>query len=294
LVNLNGYFGALRMGVFAHRPAPIQVNYLGFPGSLGADYMDYIMADAEVIPESDAQFFREKVITLPGCYQINDDKRPLPTPQSRARHGLKEKDFVFCHFNYAYKITPEMFAVWLRLLSAVPDSLLWLLESNPLFSGRARGEAAKAGIDPARIVFAPRMENEAHISRLALGDLFLDSLPYNAHTTGSDALWAGLPLLTCRGTAFAGRVAASLLKAVGLPELVTKSLHEYEAMAVTLGRDRKRLAGYRDHLARNRTRLALFDTARTTRQIEAAYEEMMGRWSDGEKPASFAVRQQNT
>jgi predicted O-linked N-acetylglucosamine transferase (SPINDLY family) len=294
LVNLNGYFGALRMGVFAHRPAPIQVNYLGFPGSLGADYMDYILADAEVVPERDAFFFSEKLVTLPGCYQINDDRRPPPAPQSRGEHGLKEKDFVFCHFNYAYKITPEMFAIWLRLLGTVPDSVLWLLESNPMFAGHVRGEAAKAGIDPARIVFAPRMENEAHISRLALGDLFLDSLPYNAHTTASDALWAGLPLLTCRGTAFAGRVAASLLKAVGLPELVTKNLHEYEAMAVTLARDRKRLAGYRDHLARNRTRLALFDTARTTRHIEAAYEEMMRRRTRGETPASFAVRQQDT
>jgi predicted O-linked N-acetylglucosamine transferase (SPINDLY family) len=290
LVNLNGYFGALRMGVFAHRPAPIQVNYLGFPGSLGADYMDYIMADADVIPESDTQFFREKVITLPGSYQINDAQRPLPTPQSRADHGLKEKDFVFCHFNYAYKITPEMFATWLRLLASVPDSVLWLLESNPLFAGHVRDEAAKAGIDPARIVFAPRMENQAHISRLALGDLFLDSLPYNAHTTASDALWAGLPLLTCRGAAFAGRVAASLLKAVGLPELVTENLDDYERLALALAQDRARLGSYRHRLAGDRATLPLFDTARTTRHIEAAYQEMMARWTRGEKPAGFAVK----
>jgi len=210
--------------------------------------MDYILADADVIPNGEEQFFSEKLVTLPGCYQVNDAQRPLPTPQSRADHGLKEKDFVFCHFNYAYKITPEMFAIWLRLLSAVPDSVLWLLESNPLFAGRVRDEAAKAGIDPARIVFAPRMENQAHISRLALGDLFLDSLPYNAHTTASDALWAGLPLLTCRGTAFAGRVAASLLKAVGLPELITENLGDYERLALSLAQDRARLQPYRRRL----------------------------------------------
>ena len=294
LVNLNGYFGALRMGVFAHHPALLQVNYLGFPGSLGAAYMDYILADSEVIAEGEEKFFTEKVVRLPGSYQINDSQRPHPVPQSRAAHGLKDGDFVFCHFNYAYKILPAMFAQWLRLLRAVPGSVLWLLESNALFAANLQAEASKAGVDPARLIFAPQLENRAHLARLMLGDLFLDSLPYNAHTTASDALWAGLPLLTCRGEAFAGRVASSLLHAVGLPELVTKNWHEYEAMAVRLSRDRKLLAGYRDHLNRDRASLALFDTARTTRHIEAAYEEMMGRQARGEKPASFAVRQQDT
>jgi protein O-GlcNAc transferase len=294
LVNLNGYFGALRMGVFAHHPALLQVNYLGFPGSLGAGYMDYILADGEVIPEGEEKFFTEKVVRLPGSYQINDSQRPHPVPQARAAHGLKDGDFVFCHFNYAYKILPAMFAQWLRLLRAVPGSVLWLLESNALFAANLRAEAAKAGVDPARLIFAPQLENRPHLARLMLGDLFLDSLPYNAHTTASDALWAGLPLLTCRGEAFAGRVASSLLHAVGLPELVAKNLHEYEAMAVRLSRDRRLLASYRDHLNRNRASVALFDTACTTGHIEAAYEEMMARWTDGEKPASFAVRQQDT
>ena len=294
LVNLNGYFGAQRMGVFAHHPALIQVNYLGFPGSLGAGYMDYILADAQVIPEDADKFFAEKVVRLPDSYQINDSQRPHPVPQARATHGLKDGDFVFCHFNYAYKILPEMFAVWLRLLRAVPGSVLWLLESNPLFAANLRAEAGRAGVDPARLIFAPPLENRAHLARLMLGDLFLDSLPYNAHTTASDALWAGLPLLTCRGEAFAGRVAASLLHAVGLPELVTKNLHEYEAMAVRLTRDHKLLAAHRDHLTRNRASLPLFDTIRTTRHIEAAYEEMMARWADGERPASFAVTPQAT
>ena len=207
LVNLNGYFGTPRMGVCAHRPALLQVNYLGFPGSLGAEYMDYILADAEVIPSGDEQFYSEKVVRLPNSYQINDSLRPRPAPTIRAAHGLKETDFVFCHFNYSYKLTPDLFAVWLRLLSAVPSSVLWLLESNALFAANLRREIARAGLDPARLVFAPPIETSAHLSRLALGDLFLDSLPCNAHTTASDALWAGLPLITCRGTAFAGRVA---------------------------------------------------------------------------------------
>jgi protein O-GlcNAc transferase len=279
LVNLNGYFGAQRMGVFAHRPAPVQVNYLGFPGSLGADYMDYILADAEVIPEGEEHLYSEQVMRLPGCYQINDGRRARVVPGRRSTHGLKESDFVFCHFNYAYKIAPEMFAVWLRLLRNVPSSVLWLLQSNDSFAANLRQQAAQAGLDPARIVFAPQIEHVAHVSRLALGDLFLDSLPYNAHTTASDALWAGLPLITCRGTSFPGRVAASLLLAAGLPELITDSIEQYEAKALRLAKDRALLQSYRDHLTRDPTRLALFDTARTTRHIEAAYVEMVARAS---------------
>ncbi len=289
LVNLNGYFGMPRMGVFSLRPAPVQVNYLGFPGSLGAEYMDYILADAEVIPSGEEPFYSEKVVRLPSSYQINDCTRPRPAPSSRAVHGLRETDFVFCHFNYSYKITPEIFAVWLRLLKSVQPSVLWLLESNALFAANVRSEAARAGIDPSRIVFAPPIEISAHLSRLALGDLFLDSLPYNAHTTASDALWAGLPLLTCRGNAFAGRVASSLLRAVDLPELITDSLDEYESLARTLAKDRMLLQSYRDRLTRDPARLPLFDTARTTRQIEMAYEEMIARWNSGELPENFSV-----
>jgi protein O-GlcNAc transferase len=289
LINLNGYFGNPRMGVFALRAAPIQVNYLGFPGSLGADYMDYILADAEVIPGGEEPFYSEKVLRLPGCYQINDRRRPRPAASSRGLHGLRDTDFVFCHFNNSYKLTPEIFSLWLRLLANVQPSVLWILESNTLFAANLRREAARAGIDPARLVFAPRMEISAHLARLALGDLFLDSLPYNAHTTASDALWAGLPLLTCRGKTFAGRVAASLLRAVGLPELITDSLEEYESLALTLARDRTLLRSYRERLSRDPARLPLFDTARTTRQIETAYEEMMRRWSSRRSPEDFSV-----
>jgi protein O-GlcNAc transferase len=289
LINLNGYFGALRMGVFAHRPAPLQINYLGFPGSLGADYMDYILADAEVIPAGEEQFYSEKVVRLPGSYQVNDGARARPVPGTRAAHGLKETDFVFCHFNVSYKITPEMFALWLRLLRNVPSSVLWLLESNALFAANMRAEIARAGVDPTRLVFAPPMQNSAHVSRLALADVFLDSLPYNAHTTASDALWAGLPLLTCRGHAFAGRVAASLLRAAGLPELITDNLADYECLALRLAQEPALLRMYRERLTRDPLRLPLFDTVRTTRQIEAAYEEMLARRTKDLPPAAFAV-----
>jgi protein O-GlcNAc transferase len=289
LVNLNGYFGVQRMGIFAHRPALLQVNYLGFPGSLGAEYMDYILADAEVIPEGEEQFYSEKVVRLPGSYQVNDGRRPRPAQDSRAGHGLQETDFVFCHFNNSYKVVPEMFELWMRLLKSVPSSVLWILESNELFAASIRMQVVQAGVDPARLILAPRMENPAHISRLALGDLFLDSLPCNSHTTASDALWAGLPLITCRGTTFPGRVAASLLRAVGLPELITDTLEEYESRALMLARNRDLLHSCRDHLTRDPTRLALFDTAGKTRQIEAACEEMMTRCTRGESPASFTV-----
>jgi predicted O-linked N-acetylglucosamine transferase (SPINDLY family) len=289
LVNLNGYFGVPRMGVFALRPAPVQVNYLGFSGTLGAEYMDYILADAEVIPSGQEQFYTERVVRLPNSYQINDLKRPRPAGTSRAVHGLRDTDFVFCHFNNAYKITPEIFAVWLRLISDVQPSVLWLLESNTLSAQNLRNETARAGIDPNRLVFAPPMEISAHLSRLALGDLFLDSLPCNAHTTASDALWAGLPLITCRGKTFAGRVAASLLRAVGLPELITDSLDQYESLARILAKDPVLLKSYRDRLAQGPERVPLFDTARTTQQIEMAYLEMLARWNRKESAQSFSV-----
>jgi protein O-GlcNAc transferase len=289
LVNLNGYFGVQRMGIFAHRPALLQVNYLGFPGTLGADYIDYILADAEVIPEGEEQFYAEKVVRLPGAYQINDGSRLLPAPDARAAHGLPETGFVFCHFNHAFKITPEMFDLWMRLLRNVPSSVLWILESNELFAANVRRHVAQAGVDPARLILAPRIDHAAHISRLALGDLFLDSLPCNSHTTASDALWAGLPLLTCRGKTFPGRVAASLLRAVGLPELIAEDLQEYESRALMLAREGALLRSCRDHLARDSTRRALFDTAGKTRQIEAAYEQMMSRCTRGESPVSFTV-----
>jgi predicted O-linked N-acetylglucosamine transferase (SPINDLY family) len=251
--------------------------------------MDYILADGVVIPQGEERFYTEKVVTLPDSYQINDDRRVGVGGTSRADHGLPQSAFVFCHFNYGYKILPDHFAVWMRILKQAEGSVLWLLAGDSLFVQNLQAEAVRHGIDPARLIFAPPRELEAHIARMTLGDLFLDSLPYNAHTTASDALWAGLPLLTCRGTAFAGRVAASLLYAVGLPELVTENLADYESTALQLARAPALLKRYRDRLRENRRHAPLFNTARTTRLIEAAYGGMMVRRLRGEAPQGFAV-----
>ncbi len=291
LVNLNGYFGKQRMGVFARRPAPVQVNYLGFPATLGAPYIDYIIADRHVIPEDEQRFYDEKVVTLPGSYQANDNKgRAMARTPSRAEAGLPAKGFVFCNFNNAYKLTPDTFAGWMRILKQVDDSVLWLLDSPAPFADNIRGEAKKHGIAGERIIFAPDRAPPDHLARLSLADLFLDSLPYNAHTTASDALWAGVPLLTRRGNAFAGRVATSLLHAAGLPELVRESQADYEALAVKLATDTQQLKTLRDRLQKNRSTCALFDTSLFRRRIESAYDQMWQGWLAGEAPQAFAVK----
>ena len=291
LVNLNGYFGRARQGIFGHRASPIQVNYLGFPGTLGADYMDYIVADRYVIPPEHAAFYSEKVVHLPDSYQVNDSKRRIAerTP-TRAEVKLPESGFVFCCFNNNYKITPEAFALWMRLLRGVEGSVLWLLQDNAAVSRNLRREAEQRGVGAERLVFAPRLKLDEHLARHRLADLFLDTLPYNAHTTASDALWAGLPVLTCMGNTFAGRVAGSLLNAVGLPELITHSLAEYEALALRLATTPSRLSALRAKLAQNRNCYPLFDTERFRRHIESAYITMWERYQRGEPPASFAVQ----
>jgi predicted O-linked N-acetylglucosamine transferase (SPINDLY family) len=291
LVNLNGYFGTERMGVFARRPAPIQVNYLGFPATLGADYMDYILADRIVIPEADRQFYCEQVVYLPDSYQVNDDRRPIAAEMpSRAACGLPEEGFVFCNFNNSYKLTPAIFAVWMAILKQVEGSVLWLLESNSEFPSALRQEALRHGVAAERLVFAPTTLPERHLARLRLADLFLDGLPYNAHTTASDCLWAGVPLLNCLGKAFPGRVAASLLHACGLPELISENLEDYRARAVRLGQNPTECRELRDRLALGRGNMALFDTARFTRHLESAYMNMSDMKRRGEGPRSFAVQ----
>jgi len=287
LVNLNGYFGKHRMDVFAHRPAPLQVNYLGFPGTLGAPYMDYIIADAVVIPPEEARFYDEQIVALPGCYQVNDDKgRPVADIPTRIQAGLPEQGFVFCNFNQSYKLTPESFASWMRILCRVESSVLWLLEAATPFAENIAQQARAHGVVPERILFAPDRPPDQHLARLSLADLFLDSLPYNAHTTGSDALWAGVPVLTRRGAAFPGRVGASLLHAVGLPELITESAEDYENLAVQLASEPERLAAIKGRLARN---CPLFDTDLFRRNIETAYLRMWQMWLAGEKPLAFNV-----
>jgi protein O-GlcNAc transferase len=289
-VDLKGHTKDSRTGIFAQRAVPIQVNYLGYPGTMGAEYMDYILADTHLIPPEHQDSYTEKVVYLPDSYQVNDSTRRIAeqTP-TRAEAGLPETGFVFCCFNNNYKITPAVFDVWMRLLNQVEGSVLWLFEDNSAASRNLRQEAVRRGVAVERLVFAPRMALDEHLARHRLADLFLDTLPYNAHTTASDALWVGLPVLTCMGHAFAGRVAASLLSAVGLPELITSSPEEYEASALRLATEPSMLADIRARLMQNRKTYPLFDTARFCRHIESAYITMWERYQRGEPPAGFPV-----
>jgi protein O-GlcNAc transferase len=289
-IDLKGFTQGARPNVFARRPSPIQAGYLGFPSTTGSGFVDYIIADRFVIPADEQRFFSEKVVYLPDSYQVNDSKRRIAgSVPTRADANLPAEAFVFCSFNSNYKITPDVFDVWMRLLQAVEGSVLWLLEGSPIASNNLRKEAEVRGVAAERIVIATQAKLEDHLARHTLADLFVDTRYCNAHTTASDALWAGLPVITCVGPAFAGRVAASLLHAVGLPELVTRSLADYEALALNLARDPASLASLRARLARNRVTSSLFDTQRFTRHIEAAYIAMWERYQRGAPPESFAV-----
>jgi predicted O-linked N-acetylglucosamine transferase (SPINDLY family)/SAM-dependent methyltransferase len=290
LVELKGYTKGARTGISARRPAPIQASFIGFPGTMGAPFIDYIIADPFVLPMDQQSFFSEKIVHLPHCYQPNDTKRLISniTP-TRSECGLPERGFVFCSFNNTYKITPEFFTIWMRLLKSIPGAVLWLLDTNELVKGNLRREAAARGIDPGRLVFAPRLPSPEHLARHRLADLFLDTLPYNAHTTASDALWAGLPVLTCAGETFAGRVAGSLLHAAGLPELVTYSLSGYEAEALKLAREPGTLQGLRMKLLGHRLKAPLFDIGQFTRHYEAALVKMWETWANGHAPRAFAA-----
>ena len=278
-VDLKGFTADHRIGIFAHRAAPIQVNYLGFPGTLGAEFIDYMVADETTIPEESRKHYSEQIVYLPDSYQVNDRKRRIAdTVYTRAQVGLPESGFVFCSFNSNYKITPRMFDVWMGILRRVEDSVLWLMEENAWAANNLRTEAVARGIAPERLVFAPRMALPEHLSRHRLADLFLDTLPCNAHTTASDALWAGLPVLTCMGETFAGRVAASLVRAIGLPELVTASLREYEGLAVAYALTPGRAAAMKQRLQQNRLTTPLFDSEAYTRHLETAYTAMYERY----------------
>ena len=289
-VDLMGYTTANRPRILAFRPAPVQVNYLGYPATMGAVNIDYILADRIVIPEGARRHYSEKIAYLPDTYQANDSgKRIGDAVPTRAAAGLPESGFVFCSFNNLYKIAPQAFAIWMRLLRDVEGSVLWLLEGSAAAIRNLRREADARGISPERLVFAPRLKLEDYLARYRLADLFLDTLPYNAGSTASDALWTGLPVVTCMGSSFAGRMAGSLLNAVGLPELVTHSLDDYEELARTLALRGDRLGAIRAKLAANRSTQPLFDTKRFCRHIEAAYAAMHERAMRGEPPESFAV-----
>ena len=286
-VDLKGFTRATRMKVFAYRPAPIQVAWLGYPGTCGAGFIDYVIGDPVVTPREVQPEYSERIAQMPWSYQPNDRQRPLGTPTTRAMCGLPAEAFVFCCFNNAYKIMPAVFDRWCALLHAVPDSVLWLYEANPQATDNLQREARERGIDPGRIFFAPFVAQERHLARLAVADLFLDTLPYNAHTTASDALWAGVPLVTCIGDTFASRVAASLLRAVGCDELITRSLDEYQALALALAGDRARLAEIRQRLIDSREAAPLFDSPRFAIGIERLFERMAQRHREGLAPDSL-------
>ena len=289
-VDLKGHTQDNRLGILSYRPCPVQATYLGYPGTLGADFIDYVVADRIVAPFDQESFFSEKIVHLPDSYQANDFKRPLPSiVPPRSQVGLPNDAFVFCCFNNSWKIASPIFEIWMRLLDKVPGSVLWLIEDNSGASNRLRDEAVSRTIDPRRLVFAERLPLREHLARHRVADLFLDTLPYNAHTTASDALWMGLPILTCRGACFAGRVCSSLLEAVGLSELIADNLEEYERRALEIARSRESLAALKDKLERNRQACPLFDTPRLCRHIESAYSTMRDIVERGESPRSFSV-----
>jgi predicted O-linked N-acetylglucosamine transferase (SPINDLY family) len=274
-VDLGGFTGLHRPGIFSYRAAPIQVNYLGYPGTMGAKYIDYIIADLTLIPIESEQYYSEKIVYLPNTYQPNDRNRLVAEKVfTKDELDLPKDSFVFCCFNSSFKITPDTFDGWMRILKAVKNSVLWLLEDSPITKLNLRKEAQVRGIDSSRLIFAKRMFPSEHLARHQAADLFLDTLPYNAHTTASDALWVGLPILTCMGKSFASRVAASLLNAIELPELITTTQEQYEAKAIELATNPEKLKAVKYKLERNRFTTALFDTPRFTKHIEAAYKQM--------------------
>ena len=294
LVDLKGYTEGARTGIPGYRPAPIQVNYLGFPGTMGVPFIDYVIADARVAPLAFQPTSTEQLVHLPGCFQPNDGARAIhPERISRAQAGLPEQGFVFCSFNNAYKLGPETFDSWIRIVEATPGSVLWLLATSQLARQNLMREAANRGLDPARLIFAPKLGHDRHLRRLQLADLCLDTLPVAAFTTASDALWAGTPLLTCAGQTAAGRGAVSLLNAMGTPELVTETPAAYEAAAIRLARDPAVLGELRRRIVANRSTSALFDTPRHTRAVERAYVAMARRWRAGEAPTPYAVPDDN-
>jgi protein O-GlcNAc transferase len=289
-VDLKGFTRGCRTSILLRKPAPLLVNFLGYPGTMGTPIYDYLIGDAVVTPAEHARFYAEQLVQMPISYQVNDSHRVIGEVEStRQAQGLPPAGFVFAAFNAIYKITPEFFKSWMRLLHAVPGSVLWLISEDEVIRSRLCREAQECGVDPGRLVFAARVPVAQHLARHRFVDVLLDNLPVNAHTTTSDALWAGVPVVTCMGQAFAGRVAASLLHAVGLPELVTHSLPEYEALALRLATQPQELQRLRAHLRAVRSTAPLFDAKRFTRQLESAYVHMHERSLQGLPPEGFAV-----
>lgn len=290
LVDLNGYTQSHRLGISALRPAPIVATYLGFPGSSGAAFIDYAIVDPIVAPPAEASLYSEKLVHLPNCYQVNDGEQPIDqSPVQRSDCGLPAAGTVFCCFNNNYKLEPFIFDVWMGILKQAPGSVLWLLRLTPGFEDNLRREASARGVDPDRLVFARKMAKPMHLARHRLADLFLDTRYYTAHTSCSDALWAGLPVLTCPGNTFASRVSASILRAAGLPELIVPSFEDYERRAVHLGTHPADLTAIRDKWAAQRMTCALFDTRRFARNLERAYRLIWENYLAGNSPRQLSV-----
>jgi predicted O-linked N-acetylglucosamine transferase (SPINDLY family) len=288
LVDLKGHTSDNRLGIFAHRPAPVQATFLGFPGSTGADYIDYLIGDATVSPLDQARHHSEKLALMPRCYQPNDRQRPRPMPCTRDQAGLPPDALVLCGFNQPFKLSPEVFDVWCDFLRRLPGSVLWLLQWNDHAPAHLRRQAEERGIDASRLVFAPKVDTQQHINRFALADLFIDTWPCNGHTTASDALWAGVPVVTYSGDTFASRVAGSLLNAVGLQDLATSTLAGYEAKVMELANDAGRRQAIRDHLVRARDSSPLFDGAGFATDFGDLLRRMAEHWSQGLAPRHIA------
>jgi protein O-GlcNAc transferase len=292
LVDLKGHTKYGRMGILSYRPAPVQAHYLGYPGTTGSDFIDYLLADTFVIPPDQRVHYTEQVVYLPGCYQVNDSKRQATEhSRTRAEYGLPEQGFVFCSFNNNYKITEPMFNVWMQLLRDIPNSVLWLLEGNRFAATNLRREISQRGVAEQRVVFAPFVSTPDHLARYRVADLFLDTFPVNAHTTASDALWMGCPVLTMAGETFVSRVAGSLLNTLQLPELITTTWQDYATMALRLATQVDFLNSIRNRLLQNRETSGLFNAARFARNIERAYRQMWSLHVAGETPRSFAVEE---
>ena len=289
-IDLKGFTTDSRTGIFALRAAPIQISYLGYPGTIGAEFIDYLIADRTLIPAADQKCFLEKIVYLPNSYQVNDRKRAIADKTvTRAELGLPTDAFVFCCFNNNYKLNPGIFDRWMRILKRVDGSVLWLFEDNASAARNLRKEAAARGVNPERLVFSKLVPLPEHLARHRAADLFLDTLPYNAHTTASDALWTGVPVLTLVGETFAGRVAASLLQAIGMPELITETPQAYEVLALELANNPDRLAAIRRKLEHNRLTTPLFDSKLFTKHIEAAYTAIYERYCGGLPPDHIYV-----
>tara|TARA_B110000196_G_C21069838_1_gene626903 strand:- start:223 stop:1296 length:1074 start_codon:yes stop_codon:yes gene_type:complete len=295
LIDLTGFTQHCRPKILAYRAAPIQVSYLGYPGSMGMEAIDYIIADNILIPEESRKFYSEKVIYMPHCYQVSDNQREVPVAHStRVDEGLPDNEFVFCCFSKNCKITPREFDIWIRLLNRVEGSVLWLTQSNQWSEANLKKEAKARGLNPARLIFAEPCNYSGYLERMTKADLFLDTFNYNAGAIANDALWCGLPILTKQGQSYVARMASSLLSSIDLPELITTNEKDYEQVALDIATNPKKHELIKEKLSLNRDRLPLFDTERFTRNIETAYMQIYAKYFAGEKPQHLFIEEHET